>query len=149
MRKIFALLIAVGMSFGPALAQEIPPLSLFKRMMGPSGTSGWVGFREFMGRQVIYFSGILSYHCHIEEIGYSINSSDLDKRFLVPPCDPASPYADPEHYKAEDITVMLPSRAAKSVHMQVLFDDGSESKIFEFTPCPDAVGAQTCALLVE
>lgn len=148
MRKIFALFIAAGLSISSVSAQEVPPLSLFKLMMKPSGTSGWIGFRESMGRQLIYFSTILAYHCHIEEIRYSINSSDLDKRFLVPPCDPANPYATPEHYMAEDITISLSSKTAKSAHIQVLFDDGSESKIFEFTPCPDA-GEQTCALLVK
>lgn len=150
MRKILALSLAAMVFSGPVMAQELPPLSLFKIMMAPRGAdSGWIGFRNFMGNQIVYFSTVLSYHCHIDEIRYSLNSNDLNERFLVPPCDPANPYADPEDYMAEDIGLLLPLGTVKSMHIQVLYDDGSESDIFEYAPCPDVVGENTCVLRIE
>lgn len=41
--------------------------------------NNWVSFRDFNGKQWIYFTHLESYSCGIKEVRYSINSDDLDK----------------------------------------------------------------------
>ncbi|MFV2035821.1 MAG: hypothetical protein ACC631_12080 [Halocynthiibacter sp.] len=104
----------------------------------------WISFRNYNGRQLIYFTMLQTYRCGLREIRYSLNSEDLDRRFALPPCDPQRPNAiDAEKYPPY---ISLPMGAVQSAAVQVTFADGSASAVARFTPC-DTPGDSACAVL--
>lgn len=138
----------------PALAQEseedeykpeLPDMQIYKAMLDANRQPGWVQFREFSGRQIIYFTPLQTMRCRLSEVRYSVNSDALDQRFPLGPCDPQQPFNIPE---AEDpgkwIYIERASGEAKTLTVQVVWADGSGSEIVTYRPC-DNVGESTCA----
>lgn len=139
-----SLAFAAGLAF-PALAQELPPIAVYEAMLEANKTSGWVQFREFGGHQLVYFTPLQTMHCRLSEIRYSINSEALDRTFPLVDCVPALPFSLPSDAGLEAIAIELAPGEAKSVTVQVVWSDGSESEVLTFVPC-EGVGDQSCAL---
>lgn len=127
-----------------AQQSRVMPLAQVKAIMQQT-RSNWLSFRNYGGRQLIYFSHIISWHCGISEIRYSINSTALDRRFPVPKCNPALPN---NIASGDKIYLDLPPASARTVSVQIVYEDGSSSDIFTYQPCAGA-GEATCAALVE
>lgn len=133
------------------LAQDksrIPPMSLYQAMLDASAKSGWVQFRNFLGKQILYFTSLQTLHCRLKEIRYSVNNKELDERFPIVACNPQLPLSSAPDSKLEDILFKVPLGTAKFVAVQVVWEDGRESAVKVFEPCKD-VGDQTCAWPVE
>ena len=92
--------------------------------------SNWVSFRDFNGKQLIYFTHLESYTCGIKEVRYSINSDDLDKVWELQPCDTKNPMA----VTKDIIYLAMPRGTAKSIAVQVTFADGTKSEIVHKNP---------------
>lgn len=145
MAKFFVAISVSALFIASAFAQPaLPPLSLYKVMAEANKATGWVAFREYDGKQWIYFTPLVTLHCRVSDVRYSINSDALDVRFSLPACVPALPFSLPSDAGPEAIAIQRASGEAKIVHVQVVFDDGSESEIVRFSPC-DGVGDATCA----
>ncbi|MCZ4273673.1 hypothetical protein [Maritalea porphyrae] len=146
------LLLALGllMGLGPATAsaQELPDLSMYKMMLDANKGSGWVSFREYDGHQWIYFSALVTLRCRMKEVRYSLNSDALDQTFPLVRCIPAIPFAIPSDAGWEATAMRQPSQSVKTLSVQVVFDDDSESEIMTFAPC-EGVGDMTCARVVN
>ena len=128
--------------------RKIPEMSLYKAMLSASKEPGWVQFRNFNGRQLIYFTALQSLHCRLAEIRYSINSADLDKTFELVKCNPHMPFSLPPNANLKDIALSLPIGTASFVAVQIIWEDETESDIAVYEPCKD-VGDQTCAVPAE
>ncbi|MHA1157172.1 MAG: hypothetical protein ACTSP2_00295 [Alphaproteobacteria bacterium] len=136
-----AVLLAAG--GGPAATAGL--VGLEKQIL-PVTKQAWVAFRNYDGKQWIYFTHLVVYRCGLSEIRYSIGSAALDQTFPLPHCDPANPNAiDPV---ADPPYVTLPLGTAASIAVQVVYEDGEESEIVRLAPC-DVTGEQTCAVLLE
>lgn len=129
-------------------SSRIPPMAVYQAMLKANKASGWVQFRNYNGRQLIYFTALQTMHCRLAEIRYSINSTLLDKSFALVPCNPALPMSLPPKAGLKDIAVSLPLGSAEMVAVQVTWQDGSASEMALYRPCPN-VGDQTCALPME
>ena len=132
-----------------AQAQEvdksrIPPVSVYQSMLDAGKSSGWVQFRNFNGKQLIYFSTLQTLHCRLRSIRYSINSEELDQTFELVPCNPQTPFNLPPDAKPGDIYISLGPGTASTVAVQVEWEDGRKSEIAVYEPCKN-VGDQTCA----
>ncbi|WP_415407625.1 hypothetical protein ACLHDG_03610 [Sulfurovum sp. CS9] len=92
--------------------------------------NNWVSFRDFNGKQLIYFTHLESYTCGIKEVRYSINSDDLDKVWELQACDSKNPMA----VTKDIIYLTMPLGTAKSIAVQVIFTDGTESEIVRKNP---------------
>jgi hypothetical protein len=155
MRQIARLFLAVAMIAAclPALAQEsdddeykpkLPDMQIYKSMLDANRQPGWIQFREFAGKQLIYFTALQTMRCRLSEIRYSINSDKLDQRFPLGECDVEQPFNapadDPEN---KYIYLTLGPGEARTLTIQVVWADGSGSEIVTYRPCdnPDA----TCA----
>ncbi len=92
--------------------------------------NNWVAFRDYNGRQWIYFTHLESYTCGIKAVRYSINSDALDKTWELQPCNPKNPHA----VTKEIIYLTLPLGTAKSIAVKVTFADGSDSEIVRKMP---------------
>jgi len=139
--------IIAGLGSTSLMAQgksRIAPMSLYKAMFDGNLQSGLVQFRNYNGKQLIYFTALQTMHCRLKEIRYSVNSDALDKRFDIVKCNPQNPFALPPKTGLKDVLISLAPGTAKSVAVQVLWEDGSESVVAKYEPCKD-VGDQTCA----
>lgn len=150
LNKIYKGVLLAGLVFPvPATAQELPPLELYQQMLEMNKSSGWVAFRNYNGQQWIYFTPLVTLHCRLEEVSYSINSADLDQEFILPRCNPSMPFSVPTDGGVEAIAITLPLGSAQTVSVQVRFTGvKTKSDILTFRPCKD-VGEASCAVLVE
>lgn len=112
--------------FSPAKA--MPPEQM-KQILNMT-QNNWVSFRDYNGKQWIYFTHLESYACGIKEVHYSINWDVLDKVWELQPCDPKNPMA----VTKDIIYLTMPLGTAKSIAVQVTFTDGTKSKIVRKTP---------------
>lgn len=133
---------------GAQSKSRIPDMSLYKAMLDGNRESGWIAFANHGERQFIYFSALQTLHCRLSEIRYSINTRDLDKRFDLVDCNPQNPFALPPDSGPEDTVVILPGGTARSVAVQVVWEDGTESDIQVYEPCED-VGDQACSWPID
>lgn len=91
--------------------------------------SSWASFRNFNGRQLIYFTHLESYSCGLEEVHYSLNSTTLDKEWLLQPCDPKKPH----NISSKRPYITLPPGTAKWIAVQITFADGTKSEVVRIT----------------
>jgi hypothetical protein len=59
----------------------------------PMTRENWVAFRNYDGRQYVYFTHLVVYRCGLAAIRYSLNDRTLDHEFPLAPCDPDNPNA--------------------------------------------------------
>lgn len=129
----------------PAAAQQPPPVSQLRAMAEAAATQ-WIGFREWQGDQLIYFTIPLTYHCGLSEIRYSLNDASLNQRFPLPECHPQMPYSvDPT--KDQLYLKRMPG-SITTVSVQLIYTDGVKSPVRVFQPC-EAVGEATCGVLLD
>jgi hypothetical protein len=129
---------------GAARAQTLPPIETFKQMANAAATQ-WVAFRDFNGRQLVYFTTVVSYACGLTEIRWSMNSDSLDQNWPVPKCNEYLPFAINTDNK---IYETLKLNTAKTISVQLVFKDGTATDTLTYAPCP-GVGEATCARRVE
>jgi hypothetical protein len=142
-RLIAHSLVALALAIGAAGAQAP---NVQEKQIVPLIKANWIAFRNYSGRQFIYFSNLLAYRCGLTEIRYSVNSDTLDRVFPLPPCDPAQPLAlDAVKYPP---FVTLAPGTARQVAVRATFKDGTTTDVARFKPCPN-VGDGSCTALVE
>jgi hypothetical protein len=152
--KFLPALLAALMAATPVLAQEsdadeyqpeLPDMAMYKAMLDANRQPGWIQFREFGGRQIIYFTALQTMRCRLSEVRYSVNSDVLDQRFPLGPCDPQQPFNIPDgDDPGKWMYIEFPTGQAKTVTIQAVWADGSGSEIVTYRPCDD-VGEGTCA----
>jgi len=109
-------------------ASAMPPKQM-KQILNMT-QNNWVSFRDFNGKQLIYFTHLESYTCGIKEVRYSINTDELDKVWELQPCDSKNPMA----VTKDIIYLTMPLDTAKSIAVQVTFIDGTKSEIVRKNP---------------
>lgn len=157
MIKFHEKMLAIGVlccfsALQPATAADdksrVPPVETYQAMLSANKEPGWIQFRNYDDKQLVYFTALQTLHCRLSEIRYSINSKELDQRFELVKCNPQQPFNLPPDSGAEDIHITLKSGEAATVAVQVVWEDGRESEIAVYEPCSD-VGDQTCAWMLE
>jgi hypothetical protein len=122
--QITALLLAVlaGWQAGPAFAQGL--LGQEPKILDMTRGS-WAYFRDYNGRQLIYFTHLEAYKCGIAAVSYSLNSDALDKSWKLQPCDLKKPH----NVTTDKPYISLPLGTAKSITVHLTFNDGAKSKV--------------------
>ena len=130
----------------PASSQDTAiPLATVKAAINAT-TANWIAFRNFNGKQLLYFTQLLTWKCGLREIRYAINSSHISETWPLPVCNPQNPYhLDPE--KAE-IYKSFALDSIKFVSVQVVFADDVATEVMTYTPC-EGVGEASCAVLLQ
>jgi hypothetical protein len=123
---------------------QLPDVAIYKAMLDANKQTGWVQFRDYDDRQLVYFTALQTMHCRLSEIRYSINSDALDQRFPLAKCNPQIPFNLPGDETAEYVYISLAAGTAKTLTIQAVWDDGAGSEIVVYKPC-DNVGDATCA----
>ena len=147
MRPILAALLLVPFLAASAQAQTVPPRSLYQSMLDAGKTSGWVAFRNFNGRQLLYFTHLQTLHCRLKEIRYSINSDALDQRVELVECNKAIPFnvSDKDVHAGRLYKSMSPGTAQWAA-VQVVWEDDEESVVQRVRVCEN-VGEATCGIV--
>ena len=123
--RAFSVLMAVLLWFqpmAPADAQGL--LGQEPRILGLTKGS-WAYFRDYNGRQLIYFTHLETYRCGISQVRYSLNSDALDHEWKLQPCDPKAP----NNITTDKPYIALPLGTASSIAVQLTFNDGSKSHL--------------------
>lgn len=154
--RIVAFVIAVLTCATTTLAQDageddeykpvLPDVTIYKAMLDANKTTGWVQFRNFSGKQLIYFTALQTMHCRLSEIRYSVNSEMLDKRFPLGKCNPQIPFNLPAEDGTDYILITMPADSVETIAIQAVWDDGAGSEIVVYKPC-EGVGDATCAAI--
>ncbi len=113
---------------------QLPDVSIYKAMLDANKTTGWVQFRNFSGKQLVYFTPLQTMHCRLSEIRYSINSDALDKRFPLGKCNPHIPFSIPETDTVDYVYTSFPAGSVKTIAVQAVWDDGAGSEIVIYKP---------------
>jgi len=129
MKKITAIVVSAMLLTTLSMATLAMPPEQVKQILNLTKNS-WVAFRDFNGKQLVYFTHLESYTCGIKQVRYSINSDALDKTWKLQPCNPKNPNA----ITKDNIYLTLPLGTAKSIAVQVTFADGSISEVVRKTP---------------
>jgi len=131
---------------GPGMAAPRKPTTDMTKQALDVTKDQWISFRNFDGAQLIYFTGLVSWKCGLNQIKYSINDESLNKDFPLPDCNPQMPFAsDPEN---DLLYLRLPLGSAKTVSVQLIYGDESKSPMMTFKPC-HVEGDETCAVPVK
>ncbi len=129
MKKITLLIASAILLTTISLASNAMPPEQIKQVLNMTKNS-WVSFRDYDGKQLIYFTHLESYTCGIEQVRYSINSDALDQTWQLQPCDPKEPLK----ITKDKIYLTMPLGTAKSIAVKLTFTDGSESEVIHKTP---------------
>jgi hypothetical protein len=129
MKQMATFIISVLLLAGFSLPASAMPPKQMKQILNMT-QNNWVSFRDFNGKQLIYFTHLESYTCGIKEVRYSINSDELDKVWELQPCDIKNPMV----VTKDIIYLTMPLGTAKSIAVQVTFTDGTKSEIVHKSP---------------
>lgn len=88
----------------------------------------WVAVREWEGRDLLYFTHLLTWRCGLTRIEYSVNSTVADQVWRFTPCDStaANPMALPPEqviYKGYELN------SIQNVTVKITYDDGDTDMI--------------------
>lgn len=113
----------VGMAApGNAAGQEKRILEMTK--------NSWVAYRNYAGRQIIYFTHLEAWKCGITQVTYSINSEALDQIYELRPCDPNNPNA----ITTDTPFITMPLGTSKTIAVQLTYEDGTKSEVVRMAP---------------
>ena len=129
MKQMATFIISVLLLAGLSLPASAMPPKQMKQILNMT-QNNWVSFRDFNGKQLIYFTHLESYTCGIKEVRYSINSDALNKVWELQPCDTKNPMS----VTKDIIYLTMPPGTAKSIAVQVTFTDGTKSEIVHKNP---------------
>jgi len=135
---------------GLAAKTKVPNMQLYKAMWSGNLASGLVSFRNYSGKQLLYFTALQTMHCGLQEVRYSLNSMALDKRLKLAKCNPQQPFSMPSDLPLDYIYSSFALDTVKTVAVQVVWKDKyeTESDTVVYEPCKD-VGEGTCAWRLE
>ncbi len=85
--------------------------------------SSWSHFRDFEGRQLIYFTHPEVYRCGIEAVRHGLNCDALDRVRELRPCDRGKPNG----IATDRPYVSLPLGSPRSITLQFTFAGGTRS----------------------
>lgn len=132
---IMAVFAASASASAQTLGQEKTILPLIK--------NNWIAFRNYDGRQLLYFTTLISYKCGLKEIRFSLEDDGLGEYFPLPACDPQRPNAIGD----EPIYLTMPLGTATWAKVQIVYKDGTESEIVKYGVC-DNPGDSTCVVVL-
>ncbi len=129
MKQINTFIVVILLFSGLTFTANAMPAEQMKKILNMTQNS-WVSFRDFNGKQLIYFTHLEAYTCGIKEVHYSLNSDELDKVWELQPCASKGISV----IKKDMIYLTLPLGTVKSIAVQLIFTDGTKSEIIHKKP---------------
>lgn len=119
----------IEMSDAPKiLNRELPmPLDQIKNIINL--TKGqWVAYRDWDGKQLIYFTHLESWKCGISQVKFGLNGDAPNQVWNLDECDISSP-----NVVTKDMPYLVfEPNQVQLISLQLTFDDGSQTEIIDF-----------------
>ena len=108
-----------------ALAENFTTAAEIKPILDAT-RANWIAVREFDGKDLLYFTHLLSWRCGLSEIRYGLNGAAPDKVWAMEPCYDAEP--QPNALKMEGAEIFLTEAlgSIQTISISVTYDDGTE-----------------------
>ena len=90
--------------------------------------NGWVSFRDYDGKLLVYFTHLISYRCSLAEVKYMLDGDEPTQNHPLPDCNPKDPISITSDAK---ILIEAPLDT-KYMTVKLTFKDGTESKLQRF-----------------
>lgn len=94
--------------------------------------TGWLSFRDYNGKFLLYTSHLQSYACGIREGYYGLDTDTPDRKLTIQACNPKNPHAVSPNTK---IYFTIP-KGTKKVAVKLTYFDGSQSEVVYFNTRP-------------
>jgi hypothetical protein len=114
----FCIVLAAGSTEAQSLPGQEPKILALTK-------GSWAYFRDYNGRQLIYFTHLEAYRCGISKVRYSLDSPALDREWKLQPCD----RKEPTNITTDKPYISLAPGTANSIFVQLTFNDGSKSQL--------------------
>jgi len=112
--------------FNPNMALVSGQKNILERM-----PNGWISYRDFDGKRLVYFTHLISYRCAIEEVHYGLDTDAPDQFFEVGECDPDNPHAIPSSGPGSTVYTDIP-KPTEFISVQLIYADGTKSEVQRF-----------------
>lgn len=89
--------------------------------------ANWIAVREFDGKDLLYFTQLLSWRCGLSEIRYGLNGAAADKVWPMEPCYDTEPQPNALKMEGAEIFLTEPLSSIQTVTISVTYDDGTEA----------------------
>lgn len=100
----------------------------FARNVMDNMTQQWVQGRDWDGKQLVYFTHLISYRCGLKEVAYGVERDSPDQVYPLGECDPANPFSI-----SDDAQIYLTfEKPIESMVIQLTYRDGTTSALREF-----------------
>lgn len=106
--------------FDPAAARRASDKQILK-----SFTGSWVAGRDYDGRKLLYFTHLMSYRCHLDQIEWGVSADSLDRTWPVAPCNQ---YGEALLTDEVQVYTEIPDQPA-TIYVRLTFDDGEQTGI--------------------
>ena len=110
---------------GPFTLELDPTAELIagqKKILGMT-KNGWLSFRDFNGKLLLYFTHLVSSRCAIDKVAYGIDSDAVPSAFPLQPCNPR----DPHNVGDGQLYIEIPANS-RYVSVQLTYKDGTTSE---------------------
>lgn len=108
----------------PALAQNFTTAAEVKPILEMT-KANWVAVREYDGRDLVYFTQILSWRCGVESVAYSVNGGAMTLLDMEPCYEGESAPNAQKPDAAELGYLRLPLGSVQSISVTLSFADGT------------------------
>jgi len=81
----------------------------------------WVAVREYDGKDLVYFTHLMSWRCGLAAMRYSLNDGPI-QMYELPPCDETSPTPNAIPTDWSPISG-LPPQSVQKVYVEIFYDD--------------------------
>ncbi|RYH09989.1 hypothetical protein [Tropicimonas sp. IMCC6043] len=118
-------LLVLLLSAQTALAADFTTAAEVKPILGMQ-KDRWLAVREYDGRDLLYFTALLSWRCGLAAIHYGLNGAAADEPLPMEDCHEGT--SAPNALSGDDpaIYIEAPLGSIQSVRLRVTYDDGIE-----------------------
>ena len=109
-----------------ALAENFTTAAEIKPILDVT-RANWIAVREFDGKDLLYFTQLLSWRCGLTEIRYGLNGAATDKVWTMEPCYDTEPQPNALKMEGAEIFLTAPLGSIQTISISVTYDDGTEA----------------------
>ncbi|MCP4185572.1 MAG: caspase family protein [Hyphomicrobiales bacterium] len=122
-----------GNEQGPFEVMFDPDLALVsgQKMILDRFSNGWISYRKWQGKQLAYFTHLVSYRCAISKVEYGVDTESPNEEFRLEPCDPTKPHSVNSDGKTSKIYIAIPKNT-EFMSIKLSYKDGTQSEVKRF-----------------
>jgi len=122
-----------GKEQGPFEVAFDPDMALVsgQKMILDRFSNSWISYRLWDGKQLAYFTHLISYRCALSRVEYGVDTNMPNKEFSLAKCDPANPHSVNSDGKTPKIYITIP-KDTRFMSVKLSYKDGTQSDIKRF-----------------